>query len=246
MAKSWDSSEQWYTACVGEKGHYYHQAVILPNALRLLGEFNSLLDLGCGQGVLARYLPKKIEYVGVDLSKELIASAKKMTTQVQFIIGDAATDLPIEKKDFDRATFILSLQNMEKGQGAICTAGRHLKKGGKLLIVMNHPSFRIPRQSGWEVDEQMKLQYRRINSYMSAQEIPIQTHPGKGGCSETTFSYHHPLSSYSNWLQQEKFVILAIEEWCSNKKSEGARARMEDRARREIPLFLAILARREE
>lgn len=246
MAKNWDSSEPWYTACVGEKGHYYHQAVVLPNALRLLGTFSSLLDLGCGQGVLARHLPQKVEYVGVDLSKELIASAKRMSSQAQFLIGDATADLPIEKKDFDRVAFILSLQNMEKGQGAIQTAGRHLKKGGKLLIVMNHPCFRIPRQSRWEFDEQMKLQYRRIDSYMSAQEVPIQTHPGKGGRSETTFSYHHPLSSYSNWLQQEKFVILAMEEWCSDKKSEGARARVEDRARREIPLFLSILAVKEE
>lgn len=245
MAKNWDSSEQWYTSCVGEKGHYYHQAVVLPNALRLLGKFTSLLDLGCGQGVLARSLPEKVEYVGVDLSKELIASAKKMSKSGQFVVGDASAELPIEKKDFERATFILSLQNMEKGQGAIQTAGRHLKKGGKLLIVMNHPCFRIPRQSSWDIDEQMKLQYRRINSYMSAQEIPIQTHPGKGGHSATTFSYHHPLSAYSNWLQQEKFVIGAMEEWCSDKKSEGSRARMEDRARREIPLFLAILAIKE-
>lgn len=242
MAKNWDASEQWYTSCVGEKGHYYHQAVVLPNSLRLLGKFTSLLDLGCGQGVLARHIPESVEYVGIDLSKALIASAKKMSKQAQFFVGDATTELPIEKNDFERAAFILSLQNMERGQGAIQTAGRHVKKGGKLLIVMNHPCFRIPRQSGWGIDDQMKLQYRRINSYMSPQEIPIQTNPGKGGTSETTYSYHHPLSEYCSWLMGEKFVIGAMEEWCSDKKSEGGKAKMEDRARREIPLFLAILA----
>ncbi len=245
MSKNWDSSEKWYTSCVGEKGHYYHQTVVLPNALRLLGTFHSLLDLGCGQGVLARHIPEKVEYVGIDLSKELISSAKRMSREKQFFVGDATGELPIEKKDIERATFILSLQNMEKGQNAIGTAGRHLKKRGKLLIVMNHPCFRIPRQTGWGIDEQMKLQYRRINSYMSSQEIPIQTNPGKGKESETTFSYHHPLAAYSSWLQNEKFAIIAIEEWCSDKKSEGARARMEDRARKEIPLFLAILASKE-
>src|SRR5579872_4859138 len=56
MSKSWDSSENWYSSCVGEKGHYYHQTVVLPNVLRMLGKFHSLLDLGCGQGVLARHL----------------------------------------------------------------------------------------------------------------------------------------------------------------------------------------------
>lgn len=242
MAKNWDSSELWYTSCVGEKGHYYHQAIIIPNSLRLLGKVTSLLDLGCGQGVLARHLPENATYWGVDFSKALIASAKRMTKLGQFVVGDVTEEIPVEKKDFDQACFILSLQNMENGASAIQTVARHLKKGGKLLIVLNHPCFRIPRQSGWGIDEQMKLQYRRINSYMSPQKIPIQTNPGKGEQSESTFSYHHPLSDYATWLQKEKFAIAKIEEWCSDKKSEGAKAKMEDRARKEIPLFLAILA----
>ena len=241
MAK-WDSSENWYTSCVGEHGHYYHQAVIWPNALRMLGKFTSLLDLGCGQGVLARQLPKSCEYVGIDQSKALIASAKKMTKEHAFFVSDARGPLPIEKKDFDRATFILSLQNMEHGSDAILTASSHLKKMGKLLLVLNHPCFRIPRQSSWGIDEQMKLQYRRINSYMRSQEIPIQTHPGKQENSANTFSYHHPLSDLCSWLQKGKLMIESLEEWCSDKKSEGKMARMEDRARKEIPLFLTILA----
>ena len=242
MEKNWDASEPWYTSCVGEKGHYYHQAVVLPNALRLLGQYASLLDLGCGQGVLARYLSANIEYVGVDLSKELIAAAKKMTPQAHFLVADATRELPLEKKDFDRVCMILSLQNMEEGKCAIQTATRHLKKGGKLLLVVNHPCFRIPRQSSWEVDEKMKLQYRRINTYMSSQEIPIQTHPGKKEHSQETFSYHNPLFVYSSWLRDEHLCIDVMEEWCSDKKSEGTKAKMEDRARREIPLFLAIVA----
>jgi ubiquinone/menaquinone biosynthesis C-methylase UbiE len=245
MAKNWDSSEPWYTSCVGEKGHYYHQAVVLPNSLRLLGKTGSLLDLGCGQGVLARHLGENVEYCGVDLSKSLIASAKKMTKHGQFFVGDVTDKIPVEKRDFDRAAFILCLQNMENGQGAIHTAAHHLKKGGKLLIVLNHPCFRIPRQSSWGVDEQMKLQYRRINTYMSAQKIPIQTNPSKQEMSESTFSYHHSLSDYFQMLAKEKFVVAQLEEWCSDKKSEGSRAKMEDRARKEIPLFMAILAVKE-
>lgn len=243
---TWDASEPWYTSCVGEKGHHYHQAVILPNALRLLGKFTSLLDLGCGQGVLARHLPKTVEYIGIDTSNALIESAKTFAAgpHIRFLLADASCELQIDKKDFDRATLILSLQNMEQGARAIEAAARHLKKGGKLLIVLNHPCFRIPRQSGWGIDEQKKLQYRRINSYMSPLKIPIQTHPGKGKHSKTTISYHHSLSDYSNWLNGQKFAIEAIEEWCSDKKSEGAKAKMEDRARREIPLFLAILAKK--
>jgi len=241
MVKNWDSSERWYTSCVGEKGHYYHQAVVLPNALRLLGKKGSLLDLGCGQGVLARHLDQKIDYFGVDQSKELISSAKKMTKRGQFFLADVTQGLPIEKKDFDLGCFILSLQNMENGQGAITTASSHIKQGGKLLIVLNHPCFRIPRQSDWGIDEKMKIQYRRMNQYLSPLAIPIQTNPGKSE-SATTFSYHHPLSDYLQWLQKSKMAILSMEEWISDKKSTGPKAKIEDRARKEFPLFLAILA----
>lgn len=230
---------------MGEKGHYYHQTVVLPNSLKLLGKISSLLDLGCGQGVLARHLREDIAYCGIDLSKALIASAKQMTKNGQFLVADAAGPLPVEKTDFDAGCFILSLQNMQEGEKAIQTASHHLKKRGKLLLVLNHPCFRIPRQSSWGIDEPKKLQYRRIDTYLSEQEIPIQTNPGKGKSSEATISYHHPLSDYALWLQKAGFHITKMEEWISDKKSEGARARMEDRARREIPLFLAILATKE-
>ena len=242
---SWDAAEKWYSGCVGEKGHYYHQSVVLPNTLRMLrlSKQNSILDLGCGQGVLARQIPDSVEYVGIDLSKKLIDEAKRLTKRknASFYVGDtAAKKLPLEKNDFDRAACILALQNMQQGEGAIQSAARHLRQDGELLLVLNHPCFRIPRQSGWGVDEKSKLQYRRVNRYLSPMEIPLQIHPGRGEKSEIFHSYHHPLSEIMKWLSRAGLLIHTLEEWISDKKSEGAKARMEDRARREIPLFLAL------
>jgi SAM-dependent methyltransferase len=213
--------------------------------LRLLGPCTSLLDLGCGQGVLARHLPSTIDYCGLDISKRLIQEAKKLKSG-KFFVGDATGKIDIEKKDFDAAVFVLSLQNMENGKGAIRNAAAHLKPMGSLIIVLNHPCFRIPRQSEWGFDEQKKEQYRRVNRYMSELEIPIQTAPSQKEQSELTYSYHHPLTQYFNWLYEAKMGVEILEEWCSDKKSEGARAKMEDRARKEIPLFLALRARKEK
>lgn len=243
---AWDQSEPWYTDCVGEKGHYYHQSLIFPAVLKWLKGARSLLDVGCGQGVLARQLPESIHYWGVDLTKPLIDSAKKLTKRpnAEFFVGNAEQELPIEKKDFDAVSFILCLQNMEHPGEAIARASSHLKKQGKLIIVMNHPAFRIPRQSGWGIDEASQIQYRRMNVYMTPQKIPIQTHPGKRTDSPVTFSYHHPLSSYMGWLEKAGCAITHMEEWCSDKKSEGSKAKREDRARLEIPLFLGLVARK--
>lgn len=246
MAKiqtSWDDAEPWYSQCVGEKGHYYHQKIVLPGTLRLLQlkKGDSLLDLGCGQGVLSRNLPPGVEYFGIDNAKALIREAKSRGNGF-FSIGDVTEKIDLAKRDFTNACFILSLQNMEHQDRAIRNAAAHLNKGGKLLLVLNHPCFRIPRQTGWGIDEASKIQYRRLNLYMSPQTIPIQTHPGKGDASQTTFSFHFPLSSYATWIQDAGCSIRTMEEWSSDKKSTGANAKMEDRARREFPLFLTIVA----
>ncbi|MDP1608032.1 MAG: class I SAM-dependent methyltransferase [Chlamydiales bacterium] len=245
---SWEQAEPWYNSCVGEKGHYYHQSLIIPSSLRMLGisekSTGSLLDLGCGQGVLARHLPKGIDYVGIDASASLIRNAVKETKgpHRKFLTADVTEPLSLPKKDFDRAIFILSLQNMEDAKKALANASEHMKKKGELLLVLNHPCFRIPRQSDWGVDEKAHLQYRRMNVYMSPLKIPIQTHPGQGKQSTNTYSFHHPLSYYVSLLAEESLFISGMEEWCSDKQSEGGRARIENRARKEFPLFLALKA----
>ena len=76
---------------------------------------------------------------------------------------------------------------------------------------------------------------------MSEQKIPIVTSPGKSQ-SETTWSFHYPLSSYFSFLQNAGFVVQDLQEWCSDKESLGKAARWENRARKEFPLFMAIKA----
>ena len=238
---SWESSHKWYDCLVGEKGHYYHEHIVLPRSLKLLDlkTGDSLLDLGCGQGVLSRRLPSDIDYTGIDASPSLIKEAKKRS-QKPFHIGDITE--PLNFRNFSHAALILVLQNLEHPEKALENASRALKPGGKLLLVLNHPCFRIPRQSSWGIDEMKKLQYRRLDLYMSSLKIPIQTHPGSGEKSPTTWSFHHRLSFFTEALAKAGFVIKKMEEWISDKKSSGPKARMENRSREEFPLFLAILA----
>ncbi len=247
ITTSWEKVDKWYDNTVGEKGHYYHQSVIFPNLFKQihLKKVKSLVDLGCGQGVLARYLPKQISYLGVDLSPSLIKSAKQLTKNEahEFIVGDVTKELNLLKNDFDVATMILCLQNMKDPFAAIKNASKLLKENGTFVIVLNHPCFRIPRQSSWQVDSAKKLQYRRMDRYLSPLEIPIEMHPGKK--TETqTWSFHYPLKDYFFWLNQAGFSVVYLDEWCSDKESTGGAAKMENRARNEFPLFLAIFAKK--
>ncbi len=242
---SWESSHKWYDSIVGEKGHYYHEHIVLPNTLRLLNlkKGDSLLDLGCGQGVLARALSAEVRYVGVDAAPSLIQYAKAKSKH-PFYIADITLPLQIKEAPFSHAAMVLVVQNLEQSDKAFENAAHFLHPQGTFVIVMNHPCFRIPRQSSWGVDAPKKLQYRRIDLYMSSLKIPIQTHPGKEEKSATTWSFHHPLSYYFQKLSHAGFKIETLEEWTSDKKSTGGKSAMENRSRKEFPLFLTLLCRK--
>jgi len=241
---SWQKVSKWYNTIVGEKGHYYHQAVVVPSSLKLLElkQGDKLLDIACGQGVFSRSIPETVQYTGVDASKTLIDEAKKMdrNTNHKYFVDDVTREVATRDR-FNKAVMVLALQNIKDPEKAINYASERLEKDARFLIVLNHPCFRIPRQSSWETDTANKLQYRRINRYMSPLEIPINAHPGEQG-SPVTWSFHHPIEDYSTYLLKNGFLIEKIEEWTSDKKSEGSAAKRENRAREEFPMFMAILA----
>ena len=198
-AKAWDQSANWYDQIVGKKGHYYHEKELLPylkNHFHFEKEKNpSLIDLGCGTGMLSNMVEKKIPYLGIDASLEMVKIAKKNYPHRTFIESDLTKPLSLkhlDKKTFTHAIFLLSLQNMASVKTPLFNAASALEEGGTLFIVLNHPCFRIPRQSSWGRDEKKQCQYRRIESYLSEQKIPITTHPGRSGKEVTTYSFHYP------------------------------------------------------
>lgn len=249
---SWDDQANWYDKIVGEDGSYYHQQVIIPNLLTRLGEIKNkkILDLGCGQGFFCRILSKKhAKVIGIDLSEKLIQIAKKyLTNNIQYFVANSENLSFLEENSFDFVISILSIGNIRNIEETFKEIYKILKLNGKFIFVIIHPCFRIPRQSSWEYDENSKIQYRRIQRYFSEMEIPIITHPSKVKNQDKiqdqdySLMFHRPLQSLFKSLINNHFLISDLEEWCSNKKSIGKRAKAENRARQEIPLFLMIEA----
>jgi SAM-dependent methyltransferase len=241
---SWETSHEWYDSIIGKDGHYYQTTLIFKEALSLLNlkADSSILDLGCGEGVLGRQIPDGADYLGIDISSSLIKKAQTKST-LRFQVADITQPLSLKKK-FSHAALILVIQNIEEHEKVFENAQKNLQNNGKLLIIMNHPCFRIPRQSSWGIDEGKHLQYRRVDRYMEPMQIPIQTHPSQKELSPTTWSFHHPLSTYIQALSKNKFVIETLSELTSPKKSTGIKAKMENRCRKEFPLFLCLIARK--
>jgi ubiquinone/menaquinone biosynthesis C-methylase UbiE len=248
---SWQSGSAWYDSIVGHEGHYYHQHVVLPNLQRLLqlpdhGPLR-LADLACGQGILERLLPQWVDYWGVDLSSNLISLAKERCIhpeRAHWVCADATRPMPLPSDSFDRVVVMLALQNMESPGGCLQQISRLLKTGGTAILVLNHPAFRVPTQSDWVTDREKGVRGRRVDRYLSPMKIPLRLHPSQGAQSAVAWAFHLPLSAWSRLAEQAGLGIVRMEEWCSDKQSEGPMADIENRARQEIPLFLALVLRK--
>lgn len=242
---SWEKSSRWYNEHMKEEGGYNHKELILPNLLPLLNlsEKDRLLDLGCGQGILARAILPTADYLGLDSSHSLIKLAKNKDSNSNHYYRYHDVTHPIENiTPFTHAVFLLSLQNIAKPDMALKNTAKALKKEGKLVLVLNHPCFRIPKYSSWGFLPDHQGQYRRIDRYFKPFKSALQTHPSQGENSPTTWSFHWSLSHYSHCLKEAGFVIEEMQEICSKKKSYGKAARAENFIRKEIPLFLMISA----
>jgi len=242
---SWEKVASWYEEHLGNEDTY-HAKVILPNLTRILelSGNEKVLDLACGEGYFTRALKKSVSSItGADLSPSLIESAKSVSKDILYHVADA-TNLSFAKdKEFDVVISVLAIQNMENILAAFSECRRVLKDNGRFIFVLNHPVYRIPKASSWGYDEKEKAQYRRVDAYLTPSKVPIDMHPGSSD-KTFTYSFHRSLQDYMKALRSAGFAITRLEEWISHKKSEeGPRSVAEDKARREIPLFLAVETR---
>jgi ubiquinone/menaquinone biosynthesis C-methylase UbiE len=246
---SWEPVAKQYGKMLEEDGTFQSE-VIFPGAVRLMAPKRGMkyLDIACGEGSFVRALANAGgEVVGFDLSSSLIkqAEAKKIKNATFRVANAKDFARYFDPASFDGASCNLALQNISELESVVKDAAAVLKKGAPFVMVINHPAFRIPRQTGWGFDEKRALQYRRVDSYMTPNEIPIVANPGQGAKSAVTYSFHRPLETYVKELSKAGFMIDAIEEWISHRESDsGPKAKAENRARKEIPMFMAIRARK--
>lgn len=243
----WDQAARWYDALVGTHGSDFQKSIIMPGAFQLLNLKKGVrvLDLACGQGVFSRYLLSRgMQVEGLDSSEELIRFARSRSKpSIQFHLADASDAGAMEESRFDAAVCLLAIQNIAEIAPVFQSVTRWLKPGGCFVMVVTHPCFRIPRQTHWGWDEEKKIEYRRVDRYASDLTIPIMT-PSAAGSEGFTLTYHRSLQNYFEALAGAGLWVDRMEEWASKKESSpGKRAKAENRARKEIPLFLALRAR---
>jgi SAM-dependent methyltransferase len=246
-ASSWERVAGWYDGWVGNRGSTYQRAAAIPAVLDLLvpdrGE--EILDVGAGQGVLAPYIAERgARYTGVEASPRLVEIARRRHGPVgRHLVGDARAlaELPVLRQHgYDAAVFLLSIQDMDPLEPVFASLDWGLRATSRVVLLMTHPAFRQPRHAGWGFDPDRKLTYRRVDAYLSEMAVPM-----KANGETRTISFHRPISTYVNGLAAVGFAIdamLELPDLPDNLRPPGRRPT--DRADEEIPLFLALRARR--
>ncbi len=116
------------------------------SGLKLVDELSSqieeetiknIADLGCGRGVITRYLAEKFkaEVTGVDVDEQELARARKENTdpRVNFLRADVR-ELPFEERQMDLVAVFGVLHHVPDWEKALKEIGRITRVGGYLII----------------------------------------------------------------------------------------------------------------
>jgi ubiquinone/menaquinone biosynthesis C-methylase UbiE len=244
---SWEKVADWYDALAAEHGTEFHRHVVIPGLLKLLalnpGE--KVCDLACGQGAVTKtFAEEGAQVTGVDISPRLIELARRRSPKgIRYLVGDARDVPELKSGSFDAVTCVLAAMNIEPLEPLFAEMARLLRPGGRAVLAVLHPAFRIPRQSRWRWDESRRLITREVDRYLSPLAIPIDMRPFNRPGESVTRTYHRSIGDYVNRLVRAGLLVDGFEEWPSHRASQpGSKARAENRARHEFPLFLAVRA----
>jgi SAM-dependent methyltransferase len=206
---SWEDHAQWWIDGFtgGVDPEYVEQ--IIPMALRELDGYARVLDVGCGEGQIARVLQSRTSVqsfvVGVDPTQGQVDVAVERSVGEQYL-RSGADALPFPDGSFDAVLACLVFEHIDALDEAISEVARILRPGGRFSFFLNHPLLQTPN-SGW-IDDQMidpPEQYGRIGSYLDEAITFEEVEPGV----RVRF-LHRPLSRYVNTLAEHGLFLEAM------------------------------------
>ena len=204
----WEAHATWWQEGFTQGADPEYEEQILPLAARHLHGTRRVLDVGCGEGQLARLAGTLgAVAVGVDPTAAQIVEAQARGGGATY--GRAgASSLPFRSGSFDAVVACLVFEHIVEVDAAIAEVSRVLTAGGRFLFFLNHPLLQTPN-SGW-IDDQVldpPEQYWRIGPYLVEDETIEEVEKG-------VFIpfIHRPLSRYVNALAEVGLTLERMEE----------------------------------
>ena len=193
----WESHAGWWIEGFTEGADPEYEEQILPIAAERMAGAVDILDVGCGDGQVARLAVRggAARVVGIDPTWNQLTVARDRAGGPAYARAGAA-QMPFADGSFDFVVACLVFEHIRDVDAAIAEVARVLRPGGRFLFMLNHPLLQTPN-SGW-IDDQIldpPEQYWRIGPYLIEDETIEQVEKG-------VFIpfIHRPLSRYINAL----------------------------------------------
>ena len=192
----WDEHAQWWIDGFTDGADPEYVEQIIPLAVEELAGRHKILDLGCGDGQIARALAAQgSDVLGVDPTQLHIDVAIERGGGPRYLLG-GATKIPADDETFDAVVACLVFEHIDQMDEAMVEVARVLKPNGQFSFFLNHPLLQTPG-SGW-IDDHIidpPEQYWRIGPYL------VETESIEEVEKDVYIRFiHRPLSRYVNAL----------------------------------------------
>jgi SAM-dependent methyltransferase len=208
---AWDTHAGWWQRHFTDGADPEYEEQILPLAEMYLDGVARVLDVGCGEGQVARRAARlgtpgcEVWVVGIDPTESQVSVAASRAGGVRYVRGGAER-LPFAAATFDAVVICLTLEHLDPFEPAIGEMARVLAPGGRFVCFLNHPLLQAPG-SGWVIDHILDEEYWRVGPYLPDDVAMEEVAPGI----KLPFM-HRPLSRYINEMADHGLLVEHMDE----------------------------------
>lgn len=161
----WEDHARWWQEGFTQGADAEYEEQILPLAAEHLAGARRVLDVGTGEGQVARLAARGgASVAGVDPAWAQLGAARERAGGPVYARAEAAA-LPFAGGAFDAVVACLVFEHIDDPDAAVAEVARVLAAGGRFLLFLNHPLLQTPG-SGWIDDHILDEQYWRVGPYL--------------------------------------------------------------------------------
>jgi SAM-dependent methyltransferase len=203
----WENNAQWWQDGFTDGADPEYVEQVMPLAAECLAGAQSILDVGTGEGQIARLAAGlgASRVIGVDPTVAQVRVARERGGGPAYARAGAEA-LPFARESFDAVLACLVFEHIPDHRPAIAEIARVLEPGGRFVFFFNHPLLQAPN-SGWIIDHTLDEQYWRIGSYLVEEVTMEEIAPGV-----VLPFVHRPISQYVNAMAEHGLFIRRMEE----------------------------------
>lgn len=238
-ADLWEAHADWWQREFTDGVDPEYTEQILPIVVEWTSGFDRILEVGTGEGQVARAIvaANDAKVVGVDPTVNQIVEAVRRGAGPTYA-RSGAESLPFPDASFDAVVCCLVFEHIDDVDGALFEVSRVLRPGGRFVFCLNHPLLQTPG-SGW-IDDQIldpPEQYWRIGPYLTEQAVVEEVEK------DVYIRFvHRPLGRYINAMAD---VGMTIERMLEPAPPPGFIARAPEYTEvATVPRLLTLVARR--